>query len=608
MKRILCLILTMLAGLTLATAQSVQDVVVKEYNAKNQKTPLSGVGLTVTNAGATMSDAQGQASLRFRTLKAGDRVQVRRVELAGYEVFNTDAVAQWTVSPSVAFQLVMCRSDLFRQLRDQYQRVASASYDRQYRADQARLQAQHRAGQLLEEQYQQQLQALTDQYEQQLEDLDNYVEQFARIDLSELSAQQQHLVELVQQGQIDDAIALYESHDYLGQYQRESHDLQTIEHAQQQLAAQQQQLREQRQAVMASIERQVGTYQLAGGLENFAKVTALLKGMADADTTCYAAVWRYATYAMRQGRLDESKRYLDICLRLCGHDKVQLLSVHNELFNLYLFCRQSDKAEPHLRQALTLLQELSASAPRRYQAHMVDALLRLHTFYVAYQRYAEADGVYRQCCEAYAALSSDDLEANVVLRRHLCDAEHSVSMVAQGHDVAQAESLALAGVQAMESVCRLDDDEQAEIYLSALQQVMTFYEVQEKWEAQLPILERSVVILQSLAKRNPERQQISYFEALANLADTYVQMQRPAEAWPHISQALALVDELRARHGAEFFAPNEMGFYDSVASYYLLVGDAAQSQRYAQLCMKAYDLMPEDIQQAYEEVAHRWRK
>ena len=73
-------------------AQSVQSGLVLEYNGSLQKTPLSDVVITAGNAPIVTSDAEGQFSLSFRTLHAGDAIQFRRIERAGYEVMNTEAL------------------------------------------------------------------------------------------------------------------------------------------------------------------------------------------------------------------------------------------------------------------------------------------------------------------------------------------------------------------------------------------------------------------------------------------------------------------------------------------------------------------------------------
>ncbi|MDE5757611.1 MAG: hypothetical protein K2H85_03250, partial [Allobaculum sp.] len=111
-------------------AQTVQKGVVKEYNEKAQKTPLSGVELNVRSATSTVSDENGDFSLSFLTLKPGDKVNIRAIEKLGYEIFNKEAVEQWTLSPNVPFVVVMCRSDKFKKIRDHYERSASANYKR----------------------------------------------------------------------------------------------------------------------------------------------------------------------------------------------------------------------------------------------------------------------------------------------------------------------------------------------------------------------------------------------------------------------------------------------------------------------------------------------
>ena len=233
---IICLCTLLSVGTSTAWAQSEQHVQVVEYNGKEAKTPLEGVSLTVGNAASTMSDAQGLLTLTFRTLHAGDPVVIRRVGKVGYEVFNLEAVEQWTISPQVTFQLVLCRSEQMRALCDQYAAVASQSYERQNQQEKARLAEERKAGRLKEEEYQAKLRETEDFYAQQLENLDLYVERFAHFDLSELSEQEQAIIELVQRGELDEAISRYEQMDLLGKYKQSSADIQSIRSTQDSLS------------------------------------------------------------------------------------------------------------------------------------------------------------------------------------------------------------------------------------------------------------------------------------------------------------------------------------------------------------------------------------
>ena len=163
MKKYLFLTLLIMSALGLS-AQAVQDGIIKEYNEKNAKTPLSGVELNVRSAGSTVSDTDGEFSLRFLTLKPGEKVNVRRIEKLGYELFNKEAIEQWNINPTTPFVIVMCRADRFKKIRDNYERVSSESYERQLKKEQAQLARLKEEGRLKEEEYNRQLAELNENY------------------------------------------------------------------------------------------------------------------------------------------------------------------------------------------------------------------------------------------------------------------------------------------------------------------------------------------------------------------------------------------------------------------------------------------------------------
>ena len=598
-------------GLTTATAQSVQQVMVKEYNVKNQKTPLGDVGLTVSNAGAVMSDADGRASLRFRTLRAGERVTVRRVEKDGYEVFNRDAVDQWAISPNHEFTLVLCRSDRFRQLRDQYNRVASQSYERQYKQDQQRLSNERKAGKLQEEAYQQQLQALQDQYEQQLEDLENYVDKFARIDLSELTAQEQELVELVQQGRIEEAIALYEKRDYLGQYERETRDIEEIDRAQQQLAAIELQKREQREAVLASINRQVNTYRLAGGMENFAKAGALLKGVADADTTNLLALRQYIEYTIGQDDYDEAERYLGTFVRNLGDAQQELSFAYSNFARCYANRLQYDVATQMIDKAIAARKAVMAGDDGMADASLAELYLQQFVTAMVSEQYEEAMAVGQLLVPMTAQLK-DAAEPgdNYWLTEHAhVQSSLARTQVMLGGDIEQAEQQCREAYETLHALgISNDDTHQISTYLSTILNMMIVYRVQEKWAEQIPLLEESVTAYRYIYQRNPMATAFSMYEHLANLADAYVQDGQLDAAQPYMDEAEAMLPQLEARNNASVMAVVRMSLYDTIANYHQQKGDEAEMQSYADRCLAAYAQMPVAYQEAYAEVAQRWKR
>ena len=94
---------------SVALAQSVQHGVVMEYKGTEAKTALANVSIAVRNAQRTMSDSEGRFRLDFRTLQAGDKVEVREIERDGYVIFNRDAIDEWRIAKGDAlFTIVLC--------------------------------------------------------------------------------------------------------------------------------------------------------------------------------------------------------------------------------------------------------------------------------------------------------------------------------------------------------------------------------------------------------------------------------------------------------------------------------------------------------------------
>ena len=218
MRTYLLLLVLLLCSMgTMAMAQAVQKGRVVQYNGKEGKTPLMKVSVSAVGAPAVRSDADGLFALQFRTLHAGDAIQFRRVELAGYEVMNTEALAAARVANTSGdaatepFVIVMCKSNELSRLRDGYRDVATARYQKQLEEAQAQLQRLKKEGKMQQAEYDKQLDALEEKYEAQMQTLDTYVDKFARIDLSELDKAEAQIIALVQEGKIDEAIARYDA-------------------------------------------------------------------------------------------------------------------------------------------------------------------------------------------------------------------------------------------------------------------------------------------------------------------------------------------------------------------------------------------------------------
>ncbi|MDE6311856.1 MAG: tetratricopeptide repeat protein [Muribaculaceae bacterium] len=288
--------------------QTVQRGTVKEYNERNRKTALPGVELRVSGAGSTVSDAGGDFELVFRILGPGRKVNVSSIEKAGYIVFNKDALEQWNINPDERFVVVMCRSDKFKTICENYYRTTEEHYARQYRKSQQELERLRSENKVKDEEYRKRLQELQDSYMQQLENLDNYIDRFARFDLSEISEGEREIVELVEQGLFDEAVQKYE-------------ELRITEQLVQALQ-QRAKLRDAVAAVEVSVDslyaaadRQITTLQLAGASNN-GRVLEIYTSIADADSANVEWLLETGLYAqVYLADYDAAKKYFEKALK-----------------------------------------------------------------------------------------------------------------------------------------------------------------------------------------------------------------------------------------------------------------------------------------------------
>lgn len=281
-------------------AQCVQNGIVKEYKEKAKKSPVPAVEVKVKTAGTTISEKDGTFSLSFPTLKPGERIKVKSISKPGYEIFNKEAIEQWNLNPNIPFEIVLCRSDKFKKIRDNYYKVASENYGRQLKKEEAALASLKAEGKIRQEEYQRRLDTIRDEYERRLDKLEVYVDRFSRIDLSEISEKEQEIIALVQRGDFDAAVDAYEQLDVIGRYESEKKQLGEIADATRRLDEVSRMKVRTCEDLKKAVRRQVDVLKLSGGKENLHRVGVLLRQLADADTTDAAAAMDFAYFASSQ--------------------------------------------------------------------------------------------------------------------------------------------------------------------------------------------------------------------------------------------------------------------------------------------------------------------
>ncbi len=456
MKRDFLTLIALIAITITALAQATQPCIVKQYNQKQLKTPLPGVQVEVRDAGSATSDKAGLFTLKFATLKPGDRVPFRAATKTGFELMNKMAVEQWNIArDQKTFEIVLVKSDYFNQLKNNLKQASIDSYHQKYEQTRKQLEKLQKEGKLKEQEFYQKLNDLEDHYDNQLKNLDSYIDQFARIDLSELSEQEQQFIELAHAGHLDEAAEAYVTLNAAGKYATAVENIHQLTRDIEKLETEKARQQETADALFTMLQRQVATMKLAGGEENFRKAGELLKRAAMADTTNINVVWDYAYFAYSQKNFKEAERFYLICLN-GSKDNILQATLQNNLGNLYISLHNYAKAEESYLKALEDYTLLFSKNPDAYHTFLAKTQNNLGTLYSDLNNYPKAEEYYLKALENYTQLFSMPPDA---YRPDLATTQNNMgNLYYKLHEYAKAEEYRLKALDNYTILFNLDPD------------------------------------------------------------------------------------------------------------------------------------------------------
>lgn len=184
MRRFILYILLQASLLASLWAQSEQPGRVMVLDWEGHFTPLPSVEILVNGAGSTQTDEEGRFSLLFKTLKPGDRIQVRYIKKSGFNLVNAEVTEQWWISPSDSVCLVMAPVEHFYGLTKLYYALRNEEYRRQSDGRKAQIDYTLAHERHLLEQLQAEVDSLQAYYFQHTRSLRDFVGKFSIVDSS----------------------------------------------------------------------------------------------------------------------------------------------------------------------------------------------------------------------------------------------------------------------------------------------------------------------------------------------------------------------------------------------------------------------------------------
>lgn len=545
-------------------AQVTQSGVVMEYRGQQQKTPLAQVELRVIGAGSTVSGVQGMFQLKFRTLKAGDKVAVRGIEKVGYEIFNREAVDQWHISRSDRpFLIVMCRTENFRKIREGYEKVASKSYEHQLKRDEDILAQQRRKNKMSQQKYEAELEKLRNDYEDRLEHLDSYIDRFARIDLSELSETENRIIRMVQEGKIDEAVKAYDALGLEEKYHEQEKAVARTQSAIDRLSSQHAQSIEERNQAFAAIRRKNDLLYMAGGNDNIAKIGVSLKRVAEADTTYYPALEEYALYLIEQMKPQEALSWLRMAERHADNDAERINAKLGQA-TAYVMAGNYDDAVKRFDASIEDVNKTYKGKDEILLLMQRVVLEQLAAMYTMQCQYQDARDCWTQdvnLLEQLVTLVPDDFDED--LANGLCYLAHVEMML--GHS-SEALQHAQKSVEIYERLCKRDM-KKFELALASARHTLAeqYYQLRKNDQA-LNLMNAALPVVERYYLANPRKQ----LGLMADCVKLHCSILRTAkrydEAERQLKHALELNEQLMTA------MPNQSLFRLIKANYMVSLG------------------------------------
>ena len=543
MKKLLfitiCLMLTLAAfGQTIQ-----QKGVAYKYNGKQKRTPLGNVTITYDAGKRTVVSAEqnGTFSLTLEDRRMGDKIGAVTVKKREMTVFNQQAVDEWNVRKE-PLMLILCNADDLDRQKENLIAIGRRQAKKKYDLQKAELEKQLQDSRIKQQEYETALDKAYEELERFQKSVGEYADLFARIDESEVDTLTQRAIDLFNQGEVDEAIRLFEEGHYMEKLDkvlktsRQADELKAVAEQAKAKATQ-----DSLQALQ-SLKAQIEAYKLNN---DWTKAGELLKGLADRLNTvedCMA----YADFGRNQNNFKEAETYYlrTIALLEQQTDKESMdyqstrASLLNNLAYLYHKTQRFSESEAMYREALEIRRRLAAANPQAYESDVALTLNNLTCLYSDTQRLSEGEATVKEALEIYRRLATNNPQAYepaVATTLHNLAAlyydtqrlSESVTMYKEALEIRRR--LAAANPQTYEPAVA-----------TTLNNLAILYKETQRFSESEAMYREALEIRRRLAAANPQAYESDVALTLNTLAVLYYKTQRFSESEAMYREALEI--------------------------------------------------------------------
>lgn len=410
MRKIVVFFIVLLGSYNvLAQSVLIQRGITYRYNGKNPRIPMGGVYVkTATSPNGVVSDeGNGTFALKLQNIKMGDRLGRATVSKTGLMIFNQQAVDEWSARKE-PLKLILCDANQFQKQKNNLIAIGRNQAEKKYKKRLAELEKKNKAQQLTLDEYYAKLDSINRERDNAEKHMDEYADMFARIDESEVDTLAQRAIELFNQGQLEEAIRLFEQGNYLKKIDDALKIKTQAEELRQKADSAEVLADKDIEEYKKSIQAQVSAYKMSNEWD---KAGELLKGLADKLQTL-DAIWNYAFFSQKQNQFVAAEKYYKLYINKLSslsdtkseENEQKLANCYNNFAKLYRDTQRFTESEQMFKSSLDIRKRLSASNPLVYEPDLAMICINLANLYRATKRFIESEQMFKSVFEIYKRL------------------------------------------------------------------------------------------------------------------------------------------------------------------------------------------------------------
>ena len=585
----------------LAQSVFVQKGITFRYNGKNPRTPLGGVYVkTATSPNGVVSDENnGVFSLKLQNVKMGDRLGRATVSKKGLMVFNQQAVDEWSARKE-PLKLILCDANQFQKQKNNLISIGRNQAEKKYKKRLAELEKKNKAQQLTLDEYHAKLDSINRDRDNAEKHMEEYADMFARIDESEVDTLAQRAIELFNQGQLEEAIKLFEQGNYLEKLD-DALKVKTQAKELRQKADSADVLADKDiEEYKKSIQAQVSAYKMSNEWD---KAAELLKGLADKLQT-QDVIGDYARFSQNQNQLAEAETYYKIYIKkqlLLSKTNPQIYEpdlaiCYNNLANLYYKSHRFGESEQMHKLSLEISKHLADTNPQTYEPNLAESYNNLAILYFGMQNIKESEQMYKLALEIYKGLAEKNRKVYEPVLMVIYNNFGALYNNIQRFDMAEQmyKSSLVICKRLVDTNSQIYEPDLANIYNNLALLYCDIHRFKESEQMHMSALE----IRKRLAAANPQAYEPNLAESYNNLANLYFSTNRYYESEQMYKTAL----EIRKRLAAANPQAYEQGLtesYNNLANLYNITQRFRESELVYKMVLEKYKRLAESNPHIY---------